>query len=123
MERVCGVVPSPIETTIIVPNWEDIFFSCDNRFNLLAIYLLEDSLKVLSWVGISCNHLVAFLLRELGHNRLDHLVGVVVELLEIVTEVSQDMTTVEYLFEKDVFPFEILDKRLFGTTHITVSIF
>ena len=90
MEGIGCEVTSPIQSTVIVPDREDVFCPGGNFFHL-SKHLAHKDFKVLGWITIDSTNLSTLLLRELIHESFHYIVGVFVELLEIVTEVSHDV--------------------------------
>jgi hypothetical protein len=117
---VCSIVASPIQSTIVIPNRKDIFFSDCNRFFLLAEDFTHESQKILSGIAVDSDDFVAFLGRELFHDGLDNAVRVLVELLEIVSEIPHDMRTVQNSFHELILPSHVVDISLFRRTQIVV---
>lgn len=119
--RVCSIIASPIQSTVVIPNRKDIFFSDGNRFFLLAEDLTHESQKIFSGITVDSDDFVAFLGRELFHDGLDNAVRVLVELLEIVPEIPHDMRTAQNSFQELILPSHVVDISLFRRTQIVVD--
>ena len=90
MEGIGCEVTSPIQSTVIVPDREDVFCPGCNLFNL-SKHLAHKDLKVLGWITIDSTDLSTLFFRKLLHEPFHHIVGVIIKSLEIVTEVSHDV--------------------------------
>lgn len=95
MVCISGEVPTPIKPTIIIPNRKNILTPSHYWFHLLSEHFSHQCDEVLSGVAVNSDDFVAFLHREFLHHSLDHTVGVLVELLEIVAEVSHYVGTLQ----------------------------
>ena len=108
MKRVGGIVPSPIQAAIIVPNWEHILCPCSHIY-CLGKDLTHQSHKILSGISVLSGHSITLLPRKLFHHAFNYVVGSAVEFLKIVAEISHDMVALKDSFQKLVFPIEIVN--------------
>ena len=121
MVGVSGIVTGPIESAVIVPDGEDILFSDCNGFLFLTKNFSHKGQEILSWITINSDNFVALLRRKLFHDGLNNAVRILVELLEIMAEISHNMGTVENSFQKLILSSHIVDIALFRRTEIVVN--
>lgn len=100
MIRICRIVSCPVQSTVIVPNWEDIFLPSGNGLFLLSEDLSHQSHEILGWVPIDSYNLITSLRWKLLHYSLNDTVGIFVEFLEIMAEISHYVRTVEDSLQK-----------------------
>ena len=90
---ISGKVASPIKTTIIVPNWENVCGSGCYWLYFFAKDLTHQSDEILGRITINSCYFVAFFHWKLFHHTLNNWKWVIVELLKVVTKVSHYMIT------------------------------
>ncbi len=108
------VVASPVKSAVVVPNWEDIFFSDSDGFFLLTKNFSHESQEVFSGVSVDSDDFVAFLGRKLFHDGLDNAERILIKLLEIVPEIPHDMRTVQDSFQELILASHVVNVSLFG---------
>ena len=114
MVRVGSEVASPVQSTVEIPNREDILVPDCHLLVLLCKDFMVENLEVFSWVGVGSDHFIALLLAELTHELLDDPIGIVIEFLEIVAEVAQDVGLLMQLPQEFVLVAHAVDIRAFG---------
>lgn len=91
------VISCPIETTIIVPDRENIFSSSSYRFHFPKNFPHEGH-KILSGIPINSYNFITFLTGKLLHHPFNHIIRSAIKLLEIVPEVSHNVSAFENSF-------------------------